>query len=204
MVKAPGILRSLYKRAVWSIPDAKQEVFLSYDDGPHPEITPALLDLLDEYQAKASFFLIGKNAKAQPHLVNEYLKRGHRIGNHSFSHRNLFFLDKKKLRREISECDAVFKSDMFRPPYGKLRPDQLSTIDAKFKIVMWDVLSKDYSGISAKKSFENVKRYAKPGSIIVLHENNKSKEIIIELSRYCLEYFQSRNWKCTAINFKES
>ena len=200
MISAPQFFRRIYKNAIWSVEQSPDQIFLTYDDGPHPEITLPLLDLLDEYNAKATFFLIGKHAEKYPDLLKEYQVRGHTIGNHSFSHCNGLQRSKANYLEDIEACNQVFKSPYFRPPYGRMNPMLCKEIEKNYQIVMWDVLSMDYKLKTAKSCFQNIQKKAKGGSIIVMHENEKSKNIVLELTRMTLEFCAEKKWKCSVIN----
>jgi len=195
MISTPKIFRRIYKNAIWSIEESTDQIYLTYDDGPHPDTTLPRLNLLDEFGAKANFFLIGKNAKRYPDLIREYQSRGHLIGNHSFSHLNGLKSKKRDYLEDIERCNTVFKSSFFRPPYGRMKPNFCTEIERNYQIIMWDVLSMDFHLKSAKACFQNIRNKAKPGSLIVMHENEKSKDIVIELTKMTLDYCAEKKWK---------
>lgn len=199
MISTPKILRRVYKNAIWSVEQFPDQIYLSYDDGPHPETTIELLELLDEYEAKAHFFLIGKNAERYPDLFSEYQKRGHLVGNHSYSHLNGLKASKTDYLKDIEQCNSIFQSPFFRPPYGRMNPSFCQEIEQKYQIVMWDVLSMDFKLKSAKACFQNIKKRTKGGSIILMHENDKSKNIVLELTKMTLDYCAEKKWKCSLL-----
>ena len=196
MISPPKILRGIYKDALWSVPNCTDEVFLTFDDGPHPEITPLLLGLLDEHNAKATFFLLGKQVEKHPELYKMYLEKGHAIGGHSYAHVNGWRSSTQAYLEDIKKCEGVFQYRLFRPPYGKMKPAQARAISQKHEIVMWDILSKDYENISEEQCLENVTSRIKPGSIVVFHENEKSQKKMIPVVRELLGYINKIGLIC--------
>ena len=146
-VKTPGWLKRLYKQCTWSIPVHEKIIYLSFDDGPHPAITPFVLDELKKYNAKASFFCIGKNVLAYPDVYKRIIDEGHAVGNHSFNHLNGWETNDAAYLDDIAEAKKYIDSYLFRPPYGRIRRFQLSQLSAKrfnLKTIMWTVLSGDF------------------------------------------------------------
>ncbi|MBN2682238.1 MAG: polysaccharide deacetylase family protein, partial [Bacteroidales bacterium] len=141
--KSSYLLGKIYPSAIWKIPVDKKTVFLSFDDGPHPEITPRVLDLLDSHNAQASFFCVGKNVEKYPGIYSEILKRGHVTGNHTFSHLNGWKTINKDYFEDIKKASQLIDSNLFRPPYGRIKTSQLWKLKKDYKIIMWDVLSMD-------------------------------------------------------------
>ena len=166
------------KNLTWEIPTNEKIIYLTFDDGPHPVATPFVLDELKKYNAKATFFCIGKNVEAYPDIYKRILTEGHRVGNHTHNHLNGRKTDNKLWLNNVKEAAKWIDSDLLRPPYGKIRPFQVQLLqNAKppFKIVMWTVLSADFDrSITPEKCFSFVKRKTKPGSIIVFHDSGKA------------------------------
>lgn len=179
-----GILQIIFPSLVWkTFSNTKKVIHITFDDGPHPELTPFILQELDKYKAKATFFLLGKNAESFPSLYNDLLKGNHAIGNHTFSHLNGWKTKNSEYYSDIERCNNILKTNLFRPPYGKVTPLQIKNLREHFKIIMWDVLSWDFhQKISAKKCLDIIKKKTKNGSIIVFHENDKA----IQNVKYCL------------------
>jgi len=179
IVTTPWWLRMLFpKNLTWEIPTNEKAIYLTFDDGPHPVATPFVLDELKKYNAKATFFCIGKNVEAYPDIYKRILTEGHRVGNHTHNHLNGRKTDNKLWLNNVKEAAKWIDSDLLRPPYGKIRPFQVQLLqNAKppFKIVMWTVLSADFDrSITPEKCFSFVKRKTKPGSIIVFHDSGKA------------------------------
>lgn len=178
-----------------------QNVFLTFDDGPHPEITPWVLDQLKNFNQKGTFFLVGKNAYQYPELVSRIRNEGHSIGNHTQNHLNGWFTDSKLYLNDIEKAEEHIDSDLFRPPYGKIKPRQLRKIISKYHVVFWDVLTRDYDQkSSAQNSLEKAIGNTRPGSIIVFHDSEKaSKKLNYMLPKF-LEFLEKQKIKSSALN----
>ncbi len=169
------LLKKVFPKMVWNIPTTEKILFLTFDDGPHPEITPWVLDALKQYNAKATFFCVGENVKRNPVIYQRILMEGHSTGNHTHSHLKGWVTMNKKYFDDVAECSKHIHSKLFRPPYGKIKPSQARTLHKNYRIIMWDVLSCDYDeNISAEKCFQNVESKGKEGSIIVFHDSEKA------------------------------
>ena len=181
-VKTPLFIQNFFSSILFRKKTTLKQVFLTFDDGPTEVFTHWILKLLGNLNIKATFFCVGKHAQQNPNIISDILKRGHRIGNHTYSHKNAFFSSTKSYLNDIEKCnDLLGKTDLFRPPYGKILPWQILTIQKYFKIVMWDVLSYDFKkNISAEKLQSNVLNNLENGSIIVFHDNIKSEKILKE------------------------
>jgi len=179
-IKTPWIAKKFFSSYIWSLPPADNAVYLTFDDGPHPTITPWVLDQLGEYDAKATFFCTGSNVEIYPNIFRQILDEGHRIGNHTFHHFNGWKTDNKKYLDDVSKASHLITSNLFRPPYGRIKnsqakkiPDAMRTGDAK--IIMWDVLSADFdTSFSPEQCLNNVLENVSAGSIIVFHDSEKA------------------------------
>ena len=181
-VKTPLFIQKLFPSILFKKETTLKQVYLTFDDGPTKEFTHWILKLLDSLNIRATFFCVGVNAEKNPNIISDILERGHRIGNHTYSHKNAFFSSTQSYFNDIIKCKEVLpETDLFRPPYGKLFPWQILKIQKYFKIIMWDVLSYDFKkNISTEKLKENVLDNLENGSIIVFHDNLKSEEILKE------------------------
>lgn len=176
LVKTPPIIKTLFSDFIWNIDTEEKEVFITFDDGPIPELTPWVLDVLAEYGFKASFFCVGDNVRKYPEIYKRIINEGHTIGNHTYNHVNGWLTDQTTYLDNIKKCDVLIQTDFFRPPYGKMRRSQSSVIKTEKTIVMWDVLSGDFDQtISKEKCLSNVIDNYGPGSIIVFHDNIKAE-----------------------------
>lgn len=201
LVKTPYIVKRLYPKYVWSIPNRESRVFLTFDDGPHPEITPKVLALLKQFNAKATFFLVGENAEKFPAVVQQILDEGHTIGNHTHNHLNGFKTSLEKYLKNVDECAHHVSSTLFRPPYGKLTRSQGKSLIANgYRIIMWDVLSYDFDKtISPEQCANNVIKHLSAGSIVVLHDSEKAEKNMLFALEKTLECGAAKGFSFGAI-----
>lgn len=153
----------------------EKAVYLTFDDGPIPEATPFILDTLDRFDAKATFFMVGDNVRKHPDVFRMVVERGHRIGNHTFNHIGGFRHSTGEYMENADKANSLLQTDLFRPPHGWMRLLQFKTLHKYYKVVMWDLVTRDYSKrITARDVVDNVKHYARNGSIITFHDSLKS------------------------------
>ena len=176
IIEQPAIwLRWLYPRATWRMDRNEKAVYLTFDDGPIPEATPFILDTLSQYGIKATFFMVGDNVRKYPELYNKVVAAGHRIGNHTFNHIGGFRHTITTYKANADKADQLLHTDLFRPPHGWMRWDQYIWLRRKYRIVMWDLVTRDYSKwMTAEDVLNHVKRYTRNGSIITFHDSLKS------------------------------
>lgn len=176
LVKTPWWLIKMYSSALtWKIRAERNEIFLTFDDGPHPTITPFVLDCLRQYNAKATFFCIGKNVQLYPEVFRQLLDEGHTIGNHTHDHLNGWKTPDAAYFENIMLAKKYIDSNLFRPPYGKITRFQIQQLQPVFKIIMWDVLSGDFDiNLSPEKCFQNTVSNTRAGSVIVFHDSEKA------------------------------
>jgi peptidoglycan/xylan/chitin deacetylase (PgdA/CDA1 family) len=171
----PKLLRNLLPKCYWSLPNRQNKIYLTFDDGPTPEVLPFILQILDKYEVPATFFCVGENMSKYPDLVKEILKRNHVIGNHTNNHISGWRTKNETYFENIEKANSVYSSKLFRPPYGRLRKSQANHLSKKYKIIMWDVLSYDYDkNVLPEICYRNVIDTAKSGSVIVFHDNKKA------------------------------
>ena len=177
IIEQPAVfLRWIYPHALWRMDKREKAVYLTFDDGPIPEATPFILDTLERYGAKATFFMVGENARKYPHLLAEVKARGHRIGNHTNNHIGGFRWWSWLYLANVVEANKVLHTNLFRPPHGWMKMMQYRVLrHCGFRVVMWDVVTRDYSRrLTAEDVPNNVRRYTRPGSIITFHDSLKS------------------------------
>lgn len=175
----PKILRWIYPRAHWRMDKDVKAVYLTFDDGPIPEITPWVLDLLDKYGIKATFFLVGDNVRKHPEEFRMIKERGHRLGNHTFNHIQGFKYLSYNYLANVNKADELIHSDLFRPPHGWMRWGQYMVLRNRYRIVMWDLVTRDYSKrLNGRQVLRIVKKYVRNGSIITFHDSLKSEKNI--------------------------
>jgi peptidoglycan/xylan/chitin deacetylase (PgdA/CDA1 family) len=186
LVKTPWWLKKLYPDCLWDMPQKEKTLYLTFDDGPHPFITPFILDQLKQHNAKATFFCIGDNVAKYPGVYRRYADEGHTVGNHTQHHINGWKTADDVYIKDIKEAEFLIKSNLFRPPYGRISRSQLKLLhksNPEQKIVMWNILAGDWvPGLSPEKCFRRMKNKISGGDIIVLHESEKAWERM----SYCL------------------
>lgn len=194
-MEIPGIVKSIYPDAVWSISTEKKELFITFDDGPNPELTPEIVNILKQYNAKATFFCVGENVKKYPETYNLILKNGHVTGNHTFNHLKGWRTKIDDYLDNVELASEYIKSDLFRPPYGRIKIRQYKALKEKYKIIFWSVLSLDYSNnITKEECLDIVLKNSKAGSIILFHDSNKMKKNVLYALPKTLEYFQKKGY----------
>lgn len=176
IIEQPAIyLRWLYPRATWRMDKNERSVYLTFDDGPIPQSTPFILKTLEEFGIKATFFMVGDNVRKYPELYQQIVAAGHRVGNHSFNHIGGFRHSVKEYSYNVEKANAYIHTNLYRPPHGWMRWSQYFWLGRRYRIVMWDLVTRDYSKwMTAEDVLNNVKRYARNGSIITFHDSLKS------------------------------
>lgn len=150
----------------------EKAIYLTFDDGPIPEVTPWVLDLLKEHQIKATFFMVGDNVRKHPQVFERVVAEGHRIGNHTFNHLRGFEQRTANYIENIAKAKEFIESPLFRPPHGQLRPQQYKALKEQYKIIMWDLVTRDYSKIkNGPEVYDNVLKYTRSGSIVTFHDS---------------------------------
>lgn len=176
IIEQPVIfLRWLYPRATWRMDKKEKAVYLTFDDGPIPEATPFILETLRKYNIKATFFMVGDNVRKYPELFEQVKAEGHRIGNHTFNHFSGMRHTTREYLDNVKKANELLHTDLFRPPHGWIRYPQYGFISPHYRVIMWDVVTRDYSNrLTAADVVANVKRYSRNGSIITFHDSLKS------------------------------
>lgn len=200
----PRMVTWLFPNRVWQIPTAQKEIFLSFDDGPHPRITPMVLDMLAAHGAKASFFCIGDRVKRFPGIYQRIVDEGHAIGNHTFHHLNGWKTNDADYLTNITEAALCIDSRLFRPPYGRIKGSQARAIVAKgFKTIMWTVLSGDYDAkLNPAQCANRVLENIEPGFIILFHDAEKAEKNMLFALEKLLEASKIQGFRCEKINDK--
>lgn len=189
--RLPKFIQSLLGGTALNFPDNNQGIYLTFDDGPHPDSTPEILRILDKFSAKASFFCTGKNAEMYPEQYLQILLEGHSTANHSYSHLNGWKSKAFEYINDVEKASGFVKSEWFRPPYGRLSIRQWLVLKKKYKIIFWDLLFKDYSkDFDPLKAFKKAQKYLTPGSVIVMHDSPLSFEKTKVLLPLVLNYLK--------------
>jgi peptidoglycan/xylan/chitin deacetylase (PgdA/CDA1 family) len=205
-IKTPWWLKKIYPSYTWDIKTDKKSVYLTFDDGPHLQITNFVLDELKRFNAKATFFCIGKNVSANPEIFERIIENGHTVGNHSFNHLNGWRTNDEQYLNDIAEAAKLIDSNLFRPPYGRITSYQAKCLSKAMstavpKIVMWSILSGDFDQkLSSEKIINNVIKYAKAGSIIVFHDSEKAFPHLKEILSPILESLQGKGFSFENLN----
>lgn len=199
-VKTPKLVQQLLPNLIWSISSKDKCLYLTFDDGPTPEITSWVLKTLNVYNAKATFFCIGQNVEEHIELYRQIISEGHVVGNHTYSHLKGLKTSRKNYIADVNKAAQFINSNLFRPPYGRIKPKQAKAIsELGFKIVMWNVLSIDWdSSVSLEKCLNNVIDNTKSGDIVVFHDSVKAFDNMKFALPKVLEYFSEKGYafKC--------
>lgn len=195
LIKTPKLIRNLFPNYLWQMPTDEKVLYLTFDDGPVPEVTPWVLQTLEKYNAQATFFCVGDNAQKHFDILQRIKLQGHAVGNHTATHRNGWETDLLPYLMDVRRCAQVVETPLFRPPYGRITAKQSEVLQRYYKIVMWDVLSGDFdTEITKETCLENVLLYAQSGSIIVFHDSLKAAERMKYALPRVLEYYTERGF----------
>ena len=211
-IKTHWIVKKLFHNFMWDVSNQKKTVYLTFDDGPIPEVTPWVLEELRKYDVKATFFCIGDNIDKHPELFKKLITEGHCIGNHTFNHLNGWKTPKKSYVENVKKCEEIIylnskapaQSKIFRPPYGKITSSQSKAIrKLGYKIIMWDVLSADFDiNISKEECLNNILSNIESGSIIVFHDSTKAFKNLEFVLPKTLEYLKNNNFNCETLKLE--
>ena len=201
----PWWLRSMFPSSVWKIPTHEKVLFLTFDDGPIPEITPEILDLLKQYNARATFFCVGDNVVKYPDLFQQLIANGHAVGNHTFHHLRGLKTPTSLFIQDVRKAAEVIPSRMFRPPHGFLRIRQYRKLKKEYRFILWDVITIDYDPLYPKEQcVRNVLKYASPGSIISMHDSLKAKENVLFSLPKILEHYSQLGYRFDKIRLNNT
>lgn len=195
LVRTPRVLKSISHNLIWEIPPNGNELFLTFDDGPVPEVTPQVLDILDERDIKATFFCVGANVERYPEILADVLARGHSVGNHTFDHVDGWKVRGTAYYRNYLKGASKVPYGLFRPPYGRIRLEEAETISHRSHIVMWDVLSADFDpSLTPADCLDNCLKHSKPGSIVVFHDSVKAAPRMLDCLPHYLDIMLDRGY----------
>jgi len=194
-IQVPDLLRPLLGKLTWRRDSSSKVIYITFDDGPLPEVTPLVLDLLDKYNVKATFFCVGDNVRKHPEVYNEVVRRGHKTGNHTFNHIKGFSFSVDEYVANVEKAAEYIDSELFRPPYGRIKRSQIKRLQSRYEIIMWDLITYDYNRKLSKKSIlRNIKHYSRSGSIIVFHDSIKAKDNMLAVLPMAIEYWNSQGY----------
>lgn len=201
MIKVPKAIQNVFSDVVWNIPSEQKILYFTFDDGPTPNVTDKVLTVLKKYNAKATFFCLGNQVEDNKELYQAVLNEGHSVGNHTYNHLKGWKVKNKDYFLDIENTSASVDSDLFRPPYGKMKWSQYKELKKNFKIVLWDVIPEDYlKSMTVNKLVKNVVNNVKSGSIIVLHDSQKCAEVMLGALPVILEKLAIQGYQFKAIN----
>ena len=203
LIKTPTVIQKLFPTFHWRVKPAPEQptLYLTFDDGPLPELTPWIVDLLADYDAKATFFCVGNNIRRYPEIFEQVLEAGHAIGNHTMHHLDGWKSDNLPYFHDIRHCALLTKSPLFRPPYGRIKPSQAQFLQRHYNIVMWDVLSGDFDPeLTAEDCARNVIDNARSGSIVVFHDSRKAEESVRGALPKVLAHYAALGYRFEALS----
>jgi peptidoglycan/xylan/chitin deacetylase (PgdA/CDA1 family) len=201
IARTPFVIKKLFPEIIWSFPNERGKLFLSFDDGPHPDVTPFVIDQLKKYNAKATFFCLGKQVEKYPDIYQLIISEGHAVGNHTFSHFKPLRMSCKEYVYDILKAAELINSALFRPPYGKMTWKQYKAIKKDYKIVLWDIISYDFDkNTSAEKCIDNVIKNSQDGSIVVFHDALHAFKNLRFALPSVLEFFSTKNIEFDKVN----
>jgi peptidoglycan-N-acetylglucosamine deacetylase len=205
VIKKEHIVARFFKDLIWSIPDRNKELFLTFDDGPTLGVTEWVLSVLREYNAKATFFCAGENVENHPELYKQIIAEGHSVGNHGYSHIKGWRTSNEKYFQNVRKASEYISSNLFRPPYGRIKPSQIRQLKKEFKIVMWDVLTRDYNTSLKKETcLKKTIKSVKPGSVIVFHDIIKAEKNLKYVLPEVLKFYSAKGFQFSSIDFSDT
>lgn len=198
--RPPKIIPRLFPSLIWCFETQEKTVYLTFDDGPNPEVTPWVLEQLAKYNAKATFFCLGKNVEQYPETFQRIKDVGHAVGNHSYSHLKGWEMRTGRYVEDVDLADSFIHSNLFRPPYGRIKPSQIRRLEERYNLIMWGIISSDYSSLtSPRKCVKNVIGHVHPGAIIVFHDSKKAFGNLRYALPKVLEFLAQNGYRCEAI-----
>ncbi len=203
LVKSPFLLKWYYPSLTWNKTRKEKVIYLTFDDGPIPDVTPFVLKILKDFDAKATFFCIGDNINKHPEVFEQIKKEGHQIGNHTYNHLKGWETPDHIYLDNFKECQKQTLTNLFRPPYGRIKKSQIKgikSINPNTQIIMWDVLSGDFDqNLSPEKCYKNVIKHTRNGSVIVFHDSLKASERLKYTLPLVLQYFKDRGYQFASL-----
>jgi len=201
MRQVPEILKFLIKDVVWRMNPDERCIYLTFDDGPIPEVTPLVLDILDDFHAKATFLCVGENVSKYPEVLENVKQQGHAVGNHTFNHVKGFQCSVDDYRSNVMKADELIKSPIFRPPHGQIKPQQIKDLKKNFKILLWDFITYDYDkSIAPTKVYKEVQNKSRNGSIVVFHDSLKAQKKMLEVLPKALKFWQTEGYEIKKVS----
>lgn len=206
--KTPGLLKKISTDLIWNVPTADKVIYLTFDDGPIPDLTEYVLRILDEFEAKATFFCVGDNIRKYPEICKKVIEKGHILGNHTLNHLKGWSTKNDSYFKNIETCQEYIsnyqKSDhkpLFRPPHGQITRNQIKNLRSNYQIIMWDILAYDFENThSPSQSLDRVIKLTKSGSIVVFHDNYKAETKLKYMLPGFLKHFKENGFTFKVLN----
>ncbi|MBN2522483.1 MAG: polysaccharide deacetylase family protein [Bacteroidales bacterium] len=195
-----GWMKMMYPGLIWDMRNTHNTIYLTFDDGPTPDVTDEVIDIMNRYNAQGTFFCLGRNVERHPDIYERIIRKGHTTGNHTYSHLKGWKSKNEEYYKDIDLARNQIESSLFRPPYGQIRRSQIKYLKNKYKIVMWEVMSHDYEKrISKEFSLKAILRYTKEGSIVVFHDSVKAIDKLRYILPRFIEHFSEKGYNFEAI-----
>lgn len=192
----PALFPLITPSLTWKVDTTDKVLYLTFDDGPHPTITPQVLTLLNAYQAKATFFCVGDNVAKYPETFNQVIQQGHAVGNHTYNHLKGWSVSVDEYVANTQKAHALIGGNLFRPPYGRIAPGQIKALKNDYQIVMWSILTRDYDkNINPTTTAEKLCKLITPGDIIVFHDSEKAASQMFPMLERVLQYFSTQGYQ---------
>ena len=196
----PSIFPLIAPNVTWKVKTNDKVLYLTFDDGPHPSITPLVLNILDEFNAKATFFCVGENVTKYPDIFNQILSKGHAVGNHTYNHIKGWQTSDTAYMDNIKKAAEVIPSNLFRPPYGRIKPSQIKLLKNNYRIIMWSVLTRDYDkNLNPHKTLIKLNKLIKAGDVIVYHDSEKAEQNMLIMLKGVLQHFHQLHYTFKAL-----
>ena len=196
----PSIFPLIAPNVTWKVKTSDNVLYLTFDDGPHPTITPLVLNILDEYNAKATFFCVGENVTKYPHVFNQIINKGHAVGNHTYNHVKGWQTTNAAYLENIKKAGEVIPSNLFRPPYGRIKPSQIKLLKDSYRIIMWSILTRDYNKrLNPHNTLNKLIKLIKSGDVIVYHDSEKAQQNMLIMLKGVLQHFHQLQYTFKAL-----
>ncbi len=200
MRQVPDYIQKIWRTPIWRINPAEKSVYLTFDDGPNPKVTPLVLDILDKFGVKATFFCVGENVKKYPEVFREVKRRGHTVGNHTFNHLKGYKSSTQDYVKNVWKADEYVHSNLFRPPHGRIKLSQIRTLKRDFKIIMWDFITYDFdSKVTPDAILKEVKKRTRNGSIVIFHDSLKAEKNMLAALPKALEFWKEEGYEICSL-----
>lgn len=196
----PSIFPLIAPNLTWKVKTNDKVLYITFDDGPHPTITPLVLNILDEYNAKATFFCVGENVTKYPDIFNQIINKGHAVGNHTYNHVKGWQTSDAAYLENIKKAAEVIPSNLFRPPYGRIKPSQIKLLKDHYRIIMWSILTRDYDKrLNPHNTIKQLNKLIKSGDVIVYHDSEKAQQNMLIMLKGVLQNFHQLQYTFKAI-----